>query len=60
MTLLFFFLSHDHMGLEISKRCSYSFHPISAKDIAYHKVFMAHYTIKFLWHILTMESMGQS
>ncbi len=26
-----FFLTQAHMGLEISKYCSYSFHPISTK-----------------------------
>ena len=36
-----FFLTQDHMGPEISKHLSYSFHPMSTKlceDIGYHGV----------------------
>ncbi len=38
-TLISFFLTQDHMVLEISKYFFYSFHPISSKhyeDIVYH------------------------
>ncbi len=62
------FLTRDHMGLEISKRYSYSFQPTLAKpheDIAYHRGIRAvtlFGMFKNLWHfdILTWKSMGQS
>ncbi len=66
-----FWLTQDHIGLEISKcYSSYSFHPMSVKcheDIGYHGRIQAitflgnRPSLKKLWHfkILTWESMGK-